>query len=1299
MRAGEVIQDRFEIDRLAGVGGMGEVFRATDRRTGERVAVKVLLDRHGPRDLRFEREAHMIADLDHPGLCRYVDHGVMSTGEQFLVMEWLEGEDLSQRLARARLTLQESVTVCARAAQALSVVHARGIVHRDLKPSNLFLIGGDVEHVKILDFGIAHLGGVSTTQSGTVLGTLGYMAPEQARTGQEIDARADVFALGCVLFECLAGTPAFAGQHLMAVLAKILFEQAPRVCELRPEVPEALDRLVARMLSKAPEARPADGAAIVAELAALGPMLPAQEEAPRSSQQAPPALGGGERRLLSVVLMGRPAGERGAGADDQELQREAAVRGGRFEQLADGTSLTTISGSTRIATDLAAQAARCAIAMRARASGRPVALTTGQAEVTGRLPVGAVIDRAARMVAAAGKERALEEASPAPIALDEVTAALLDARFAVSRGAFGLELHAELEPAEGVRTLLGKPTPCVGRDRELDMLESIMTECVETGAAQVVLVTAPPGVGKSRLLSELLRETRHRGSPIDVWLGYGDSIRAGSAFAPLAQALRSTSGIADGEPIEARREKLRARVARHVPEPQQARVAAFLGELVGAPFSPEEAPELRAARQDVLHMGEEMQRAWHEFVLAETAAHPVLLVLENLHWGDLPTVRFVDSALREARRRPLMVLGMGRPEVRDLFPHLWEERGLLEIRLTELPARASERLVREVLGPLATAETVAQIVERADGHAFYLEELIRAVAEGRGAALPETVLAMVSARLEGLEGEARRVLRAASVFGEVFWKGGVVTLLGGGFRSSQAESWLATLVEREVLVRRAGSRFPGEREYAFRHALLREGAYAMLTDADKTLGHRLAAGWLERAGEGDPMLLAEHLERGGDTARAGAYYLRAAEQANRGDDVEAAVQCAKSGLAGDVTPEVRAALLGVLCEVHGWRSRWTEGVAYADEALRLAPEGTAPWLRAVIIKFAYAMARRDLAEVDAMLALASAVEPAPDALGVYAWAVGGSIYLLDSAGQSKVADPLRKRLHAVIDPVAFAAPFARGWLHMAEAHHHAWFDEDPWHALRTAEASRDAFREARYPWGATVAQIFVGMSLWFLGALGDAERELRGAETGDRGFVTSASNRMVWLAGVLADRGELAEARAFAEQMVTTFHAHGVGPGEGRGRWALCEVLLRQGDLVAAEREVRAAIELLAPLPIDRAAATATLARVLLERQRVDEALAAASAAMEQYEALHVFGFRGTAARLVHAEALYASGDRAGAIAALGVARDRLLVTAAKIADPEYARTYLEGVPEHRRTFALLADWTGPTDGPAPPSA
>src|SRR5678816_4549583 len=188
-------------------------------------------------------------------------------------MEWVDGEILKTRLERGPLTLSEAVTLATRVAEALGAAHSRGIVHRDLKPSNLFLPGGRIDQVKVLDFGIAqHEGRTQLTQTGMMIGTPGYMAPEQARASGQIDARADVFALGCVLFQCLTGVPPFDGDSTAAILARILFEAAPRVSELWSDVPATVDALVAQMLAKEPALRPSDGANLVTALAALGPL-------------------------------------------------------------------------------------------------------------------------------------------------------------------------------------------------------------------------------------------------------------------------------------------------------------------------------------------------------------------------------------------------------------------------------------------------------------------------------------------------------------------------------------------------------------------------------------------------------------------------------------------------------------------------------------------------------------------------------------------------------------------------------------------------------------------------------------------------------------------------------------------------------------------------------------------------------------------------------------------------------------------------------------------------------------------
>jgi serine/threonine protein kinase len=258
MHRGDLVAERFEIEHEGGSGGMGQIFRARDRSTGKAVAVKVQyehLDRSA--SARFAREASVLAELSHPGIVRYVAHGQMPGGSPYLVMEWLEGEDLRIRLDRAPLTLTESVALGVRVAAALGAAHSRGVVHRDFKPSNVFLPHGRVDQAKVLDFGIAwRAGNVDLTQTGRVVGTLGYMAPEQARSGSRIDARTDVFSLGCVLFRCLTGEAPFAGDSAMAVLAKILCDEAPRVSTLRRGVPPALDALLAQMLLKDADARP-----------------------------------------------------------------------------------------------------------------------------------------------------------------------------------------------------------------------------------------------------------------------------------------------------------------------------------------------------------------------------------------------------------------------------------------------------------------------------------------------------------------------------------------------------------------------------------------------------------------------------------------------------------------------------------------------------------------------------------------------------------------------------------------------------------------------------------------------------------------------------------------------------------------------------------------------------------------------------------------------------------------------------------------------------------------------------------
>jgi tRNA A-37 threonylcarbamoyl transferase component Bud32 len=294
--AQRVLNDRYEIEQPLGRGGMAQVFRATDRVLGRPVAVKVL-DRKYKDDAkfvtRFRREAQSAAGINHPNVVSVYDTG-SEDGLHYIVMEYVDGDTLADLLQReGPLTAGRAVSIAEPVARALEAAHEKGMVHRDVKPGNIMVDSSGT--VKVVDFGIARAAADDTlTQTGTVLGTAAYLSPEQAQ-GETVDARSDVYSLGCVLYEMTTGRPPFTADSTLAVAYKHVREDPVPPSRLNPDVPPELDAVVMTALAKDPAARYPSGGAMREALsaAATGEMPAAVGVAPTEP------LAGGDTAVMT----------------------------------------------------------------------------------------------------------------------------------------------------------------------------------------------------------------------------------------------------------------------------------------------------------------------------------------------------------------------------------------------------------------------------------------------------------------------------------------------------------------------------------------------------------------------------------------------------------------------------------------------------------------------------------------------------------------------------------------------------------------------------------------------------------------------------------------------------------------------------------------------------------------------------------------------------------------------------------------------------------------------------------------
>jgi serine/threonine-protein kinase len=423
VKPGDLLASKYRVERILGQGSMGVVVAARHEQLGFAVALKFMLPvafHHEGAEERFLREARAAGRLRSEHVARVMDFGTLDDGAPYIVMEFLEGNDLQQVLEdRGRLPASEAVEYVLQACKGMEEAHAQGIVHRDLKPQNLFLTRrpDGTPLVKVLDFGISKLIGgdaqsLSMTSSAALLGSPLYMAPEQIRSSKSVDARADVYSLGVILYQLLTGTFPIVAESLGDLFEQVFTKTIPPVLSHAPDVPAELDAVVMRCLGRTPETR-FTGAG---ELAAA--LLPFAD--PRRSGSgfvaAPPAAGPIVPATVAAAGTSTTLGH-AAAVSERAPRSVADAKGSRVAWWGGGVAAVLVVATTS------------AVLVRARTS--PAADTVA-APAASPLPVAPVVAASASAVAASGTPAALSSASASASAPASLPTATTSASAAVT---------------------------------------------------------------------------------------------------------------------------------------------------------------------------------------------------------------------------------------------------------------------------------------------------------------------------------------------------------------------------------------------------------------------------------------------------------------------------------------------------------------------------------------------------------------------------------------------------------------------------------------------------------------------------------------------------------------------------------------------------------------------------------------------------------------------------------------------------------------------------------------------------
>jgi tetratricopeptide (TPR) repeat protein len=552
---------------------------------------------------------------------------------------------------------------------------------------------------------------------------------------------------------------------------------------------------------------------------------------------------------------------------------------------------------------------------------------------------------------------------------------------------------------------------------------------------------------------------------------------------------------------------------------------------------------------------------------------------------------------------------------------------------------------------------------------------------------------MLQVRISHLDTETRRILRGASLFGTTFWNRGIHALSGEQGSIGELDQRLKLLVNAELIEQSPESRFPNQHEYIFRHKLMRDAAYSLLTEQDRSLGHRLAASFLERNGEKDAMILGEHLRFGGAREAAVPYYIRAAEQSYEGHDWQGILDRTAQGQACGAQGEALGRLRVMQFLALYWRTEWSLAFPIGLEALNLLQKGSFWWCTAMSSLFTIAGNINQTEKMQELVSLFASAEPAPDAGRPYIAAGSILVVMFSLLGLREQALLFLEAMQRAGSGLLEQDITARGAFKTGYGCYTRLLSPDPWLAYKLAKESGQAYQQVDDLHSKMPQQNLLGTTEAELGNYAEAEvihrRSLTLAEklneTGHLAF------GKVYLASVLidqADRTKWEEAKHLVNEVVRLDMSPSV---TGFAHSVLSQILSNQGQYEAAEEHARKAVGMLAMMRTYRIAAIVNLVRSLLAQGRVSEARTHAEEGVQLVTALGGSGYNEVSMRLALAESRYAVGDLPAAREALASTVDQLLIRVEKIPDPAQRQRFLFEVRDNARTCELARTWLGRT--------